>query len=73
MCNVEEEPHDGAEGGLRWTWWDEGTALPTEVPCACGSNTVLVPSCSPAVVCPLPRGRSWGTLVSLPPGGTSYL
>lgn len=34
-------------------------------------NTVLEPSCCPAVVWSLPRGRSWGTPVSQPPGGIS--
>lgn len=45
MCNREEEPHGGAGGGLRW---DRGTALPAEAPR--GPHTVLVPSCSPAVL-----------------------
>lgn len=36
-------------------------------------NTVLVPPCCYAVVCPLPRDQPWGTLVSQPPGGTRSL
>lgn len=48
----------GAEGGLRWAWWDQGTALPAEkcpLPCACGAGhrpcATLLPSPG-SVPCP---------------------